>query len=201
MWEINDNLHVHTHHVAGKPIHEVENFYKYPTKVARILFNRDTPPWKGYQEGKYDDRRWGDEIPKKLPSHEFLGKVTGLEWQPALCTNMFRATFFPYKTHYWWIHKDPYPAAIVYFNKDDDANGTNIYKPPYESTTDEGVEPEIPKDQVELLYHIKPTYNKLVIFDGTYFPHGMAINDDRYFGNTYRINQVFSQQWIPKEYD
>jgi len=195
MWEINDNLHVHTHHVDNQPIYEVENFYKYPTKVARFLFNRDNPTWKGYQEGKYDDRRWGTHLPEKLPSHEFIEKVFGLEWQPALCTNLFRATSFPYKTHYWWIHIDPYPAALVYFNEDDEVNGTNLYKPPYESTTEEGVEPEIPKDQVELLYHIKPKYNKLVIFDGTYFPHGMALNDDRYFGNTYRKNQVFSQQY------
>ena len=70
-----------------------------------------------------------------------------------------------------------------------------MYKPPYEPTTLEDVEPEIPKEQVELLYHIKPKYNKLVIFDGSYFPHGMALNDEKYFDNTYRVNQVFFQTY------
>ena len=194
MWEINNDLHVHTHHVDNQPIYEVENFYKNPTKVARFLFNRDTPPWKGTQEGKYDDRRWGEKC-SRLPAFDFLDKITGLKWETGLMTNMFRATSFPYKTHYWWIHKDEYPNAIVYFNKDDEANGTNLYKPPYEPTTLEDVEPEIPKEKVELLYHIKPKYNKLVIFNGSYFPHGMALNDDRYFGNTYRVNQVFFQKY------
>ena len=192
MWEINDNLHVHTHHVDGKPIYEVENFYKNPTRVARFLFNRDAPVWKGTQEGKYDDRRWCDWC-NRYPAFDFLDKMTGLKWDTALMTNMFRATSFPYKTHYWWIHNDPCLNAIVYFNKDDEVNGTNLYKPPYEAKTWEDEEPEIPKEEAELLYHIKPTYNKLVVFDGEYFPHGMAINDARYFGNTYRINQVFFQ--------
>ena len=192
MWEINDNLHVHTHHVDNKPIYEVENFYKNPTRVARFLFNRDAPVWKGTQEGKYDDRRWCDWC-NRYPAFDFLDKMTGLKWDTALMTNMFRATSFPYKTHYWWIHNDPCLNAIVYFNKDDEVNGTNLYKPPYEAKTWEDEEPEIPKEEAELLYHIKPTYNKLVVFDGEYFPHGMAINDARYFGNTYRINQVFFQ--------
>ena len=190
MWEINDNLHVHTHHVANKPVHEVENFYKYPEKVRRYLFNRYAPPWRGAQQGKYDDRRFGIKC-KNYPAFDFLKSLTGKHWVNQLVTNQFRAESFPYKTHYWWIHTDPCLNAIVYFNKDDEVNGTNLYKPPYEATTLESKEPEIPKENVELLYHIKPTYNKLVVFDGKYFPHGMALNDDRYFGNTYRINQVF----------
>ena len=190
MWEINDDLYVHTHHVDNKPIHEVENFYKYPEKVRRYLFNRDAPPWKGTQEGKYDDRRY-IEYCEPLPPFDFLRDFTGQSWTDRLVTNQFRAKSFPYKTHYWWIHNDPCLNAIVYFNKGDEVNGTNLYKPPYESDTEEEEEPEIPKEKAELLYHIKPTYNKLVVFDGEYFPHGMAINDDKYFGNTYRINQVF----------
>ena len=193
MWEINDNLHVHKHHVANKPIYEVENFYKYPEKVRRFLFNRYSPPWKGTQEGKYDDRRFVDRC-KKLPMFDFLNGLTGTDWAVQVCTNQFKAKSFPYKTHYWWIHRDPSFNAIVYFNKDDEVNGTNLYKPPYEPTTLENVEPEIPKENVALLHHIKPKYNKLVVFNGDYFPHGMALNDDRYFGNTYRINQVFFEK-------
>ena len=197
MWELNDNLHVHTHHVANKPIYEVENFYKYPEKVRRFLFNRYSPPWKGTQEGKYDDRRYGQRLPKDktLPPLDFLKDLTGIAWIPQIVTNQFKATSFPYKTHYWWIHHDPCLNGIVYFNKDDEVNGTNLYKPPYEPATLEDVEPEIPKESVELLHHIKPKYNKLVVFDGVYFPHGMALNDDRYFGDTYRMNQVFFERY------
>ena len=157
MWEINDDLYVHTHHVDNRPVYEIHNFYKHPEKVRRFLFNRDAPAWKGTQEGKYDDRRY-TEYCEPLPPFDFLRDFTGLNWTNRLITNQTRFKSFPYKTHYWWIHNDPCLNAIVYFNKDDEVNGTNLYKPPYEPTTLENVEPEIPKQDVELLYHILKDY-------------------------------------------
>ena len=38
---------------------------------------------------------------------------------------------------------------------------------------------------------LKPKYNRLVLFDGFRFPHGMNIVNNDYFGEEFRMNQVF----------
>ena len=48
-----------------------------------------------------------------------------------------------------------------------------------------------PKDRYKILKNIKPKYNRLVLFDGLKFPHGMDISNDFYFNKKYRKNQVF----------
>ena len=43
----------------------------------------------------------------------------------------------------------------------------------------------------KLLKTLEPSYNRLVLFDGLKFIHGMDVTNDRYFGNESRNNQVF----------
>ena len=33
--------------------------------------------------------------------------------------------------------------------------------------------------------HLKPKYNRMVLFDGAYFPHSTAINNNRYIVDTF----------------
>ena len=44
---------------------------------------------------------------------------------------------------------------------------------------------------MKVLKKIKPKYNRLVLFDGDKFLHGMNIVNNRYFSDEYRCNQVF----------
>ena len=42
-----------------------------------------------------------------------------------------------------------------------------------------------------MIKSLPPKYNRLVLFDGYKFPHGMNIVNNHYFSDEYRINQVF----------
>jgi hypothetical protein len=51
------------------------------------------------------------------------------------------------------------------------------------------------KSDWKILFSFKAKYNRIVIFDGKKYKHGMDISDDRFFGDTlenakFRINQV-----------
>ena len=99
----------------------------------------------------------------------------------------------PYEETYWWPHHDPGYTALIYLNKDDTENGTNLYRnlcpekePP---KIPEHSEPWRPKERFELLKSLKPRYNRLVLFDGNKFLHGMNICDQRYY-EYFRINQA-----------
>ena len=47
------------------------------------------------------------------------------------------------------------------------------------------------KKKYKIIKTLEPKYNRLVLFDGDEFPHGMNIVNDMYFSNEYRNNQVF----------
>ena len=44
-------------------------------------------------------------------------------------------------------------------------------------------QPWVPKTKVKLLKTLKPKYNRMVLFDGAYFPHSPAIDNDKYLVN------------------
>ena len=212
MWELNDNLNVTHITIDGSPAYIIDDFYKDPDRVSRWLFCRNTPLWKNQERGTrngydFQDRRL-DVRTENLPVFDYLAELCGQKLcdnEPAIITNQHRflrnSYNEKYKSHYWWPHCDRGYNGIVYFNKDDNVNGTNLYD---KSTwnvieIDESVEPWIPKMYSKVVHTFEPKFNRLVLFDGVKFPHGMAINDDRYhcddFGNAhwtkYRSNQVF----------
>jgi hypothetical protein len=47
------------------------------------------------------------------------------------------------------------------------------------------------KDKYKIIKSFMPKYNRLVLFDGFKFIHGMNICNDNYFDEGYRFNQVF----------
>ena len=145
---------------------------------------------------------------ERLPLHDFLENLCGqqlLDNLPVIVTNHTRflenSYNEKYKTHHWWAHRDDGYNGIVFFNKDDNVNGTNLYDPNTWKCVEvpESVEPWQPKSYTKIIHTFKPKFNRFVFFDGLKFPHGMAINDNRYHCNnfkdahwsTYRSNQVF----------
>ena len=103
--------------------------------------------------------------------------------------------FNDYKNYVWWPHQDNGYNGIVYFS---DECGTNLYST---DTTDEL--PNAPehynpwrlRENYKILKTLKPKYNRLVLFDGFKFPHGVDICSHRYYGEEYRKNQVFFFQY------
>ena len=79
-----------------------------------------------------------------------------------IVTNMqrfFKHDFNDYKNCHWWPHQDSGYNGIVYFNKDDNTSGTNLYsvKKQYNMTL-EHVEPWRPKENFKILKtYLKPS--------------------------------------------
>lgn len=218
------NTEVQTYDLLGTKMYIVDNIYKYPDKVARYLFSRETSwhkvgePWS--LNGKeFEDRRLFAYDNQAVPLFWFCSKLAGQHlYREHIQTNVMRwkdnEFNAKYKTHYWWAHIDDGYNGIVYFNQGSDLNGTNIYHPKAFKTkwfsemlkNDDGegdkehVTPWIKKSKLEVVHHIEPKYNRLVLFDGSKLPHGCAVNDKRYFTKdlhkkahweNYRVNQVF----------
>ena len=169
MWELNDNLNVTHITIDGSPAYIIDDFYKDPDRIARWLFCRETPLWKVQERGTRNGIDFQD---KRL---DILSKrLPAHDFLQNLCGQNF---------------------------KDDNINGTNIYDAETWNVIEvpESVEPWIPKTYSKIIHTFQAKYNRCVFFDGKKFPHGMAINDDRYHcndfrnadWNTYRVNQVF----------
>ena len=103
--------------------------------------------------------------------------------------------FNDYKNNYWWPHLDRGYNAIVYLNTNDYVSGTNLYEnlnlDEEPLNCPEHFTPWRNKNNFRLVKTLMPRYNRLVLFDGLKFHHGMNICNDDYFHESYRFNQVF----------
>ena len=208
---------VQVEEVLGSKIYTIENVYKYPEKVARFLFNRETSwhkvgePWS-LNAKKFEDRRLKIFDNQAVPVFWLVSNLSSQALHSDhIMTNVTRILEDPYndyENNHWWAHLDSGYNGIIYFNKDDKTNGTNLYHPDVikeewfqnNMKAVEHAAPWIPKDKLKVVKYIEPTYNKLVLFDGAYFPHGAHFGDKKYFTkdihkkehwSNYRCNQVF----------
>ena len=201
MFELNPELEIKEEILLGSKIFTIDNFYKNPDEVYDFLFNREVPLWKIEEKPSFNtihfiDKRLEENDDRIAPVMGFLSYLCNQDAEShAVVTNMqkfFKHDFNDNKNCYWWPHQDSGYNGIVYFNKDDNTSGTNLYsvKERYDMT-DEHFKPWRPKKDFEILKTLEPKYNRLVFFDGLKFLHGANFPDDRYFGEEYRTNQVF----------
>ena len=151
--------------------------------------------------GRYfEDRRHDIDNKEITPIYDHLSKICGqapLYESSCITTNktlFFKNKFNDYKNNHWHPHIDCGYNALIYLNKGNSECGTNLYrevKPDLPESIGEHVEPWRSKENWEIIKTIKPKFNRCVLFDGLRFPHGMYIPNDRYFGEEYRLNQVF----------
>ena len=201
MFELNSDLDIKEEILLGSKIFTIDNFYKNPDEVYDFLFNREVPLWKIEQKPSFNtihfiDKRLIEYDERLLPVIGFLSYLCNQDAESHdIVTNMqrfFKHDFNDYKNCHWWPHQDSGYNGIVYFNKDDNTSGTNLYsvKKQYNMTL-EHVEPWRPKENFKILKTLEPEYNRLVFFDGLKFLHGANFPDNRYFDEEYRTNQVF----------
>ena len=201
MFELNSDLDIKEEILLGSKIFIIDNFYKNPDEVYDFLFNREVPLWKMDEKPSFNtihfiDKRIDEYDERLAPVIGFLSYLCNQDAESHdIVTNMqrfFKHDFNDYKNCHWWPHQDSGYNGIVYFNKDDNTSGTNLYsvKKRYDMT-DEHYRPWIPKEEFKILKTLEPEYNRLVFFDGLKFLHGANFPDDRYFGDEYRTNQVF----------
>ena len=208
MIRLNQNLDVEVEEFLGSKIFYIRNFYEDPDAIKSGLDSIEPEYFKTTHDSDeesnnglyFEDRR------HNIEAHgiKFMTKVLSnlCEQQPVddqhFKTNVHRfnkVEFNNYQDHYWWPHKDTGYNALIYFNKDDQESGTNLYEMVDENEfeirkkkSEHGISWR-KKEKWKVLKHIEPEYNMCVLFDGLKFWHGMNICNDRYFGDEYRINQ------------
>ena len=219
MFELNKNLEVKEDFLLGSKIYTVDNFYKDPEEVSDYLFNREVPLWKmeespSYNTMYFSERRLILKDDRIDGVYKFLSDLCGVGYESIIYTNMSRFArndFNDYKNCFWWPHLDLGWGGIVYFNKDEEDSGTNIFDPQvcetpeweYRLKAPEHYLSWRPKENYSVLKTFKSKYNSLVFFDGSKFPHSMNIVNDRFFRDiplfsypqayweNYRCNQAF----------
>ena len=209
IFEIREDNQVKVEYIDDSPIFTIDNFYKYPEQVHEYIFDLPYAEgrvglWKLNQKPSYngiyfEDRRLAEFDERLMHIYFFLNNLIGdYPFRSEITTNV---TFFKtdeksikfnnYVDNYWWPHTDVGWNGIVYFH---DEWGTNLYSPNHLDITDninEHYQPWRSKEKYTLLKSLEPAYNKLVLFDGKKFPHGMNVTNEKYFGKKPRNNQVF----------
>lgn len=206
MFEFNSDCKIEVEEIEGSKVYSIENFYKDPDSILKFFLSHEPPLWKVEEKPSYngvffEDRRHTYHAYEMIPIHEFLSDICGQKALDkfALKTNQCRFKNDPYnnyKDNYWYPHIDGGYNGIVYFNKNDNISGTNLYEfldviPKQPSFLPEHFVPWHKKINYRLIKTLIPEYNKLYLFDGKKFLHSMNIADHRYFEDEYRVNQVF----------
>ena len=200
MFEINPKIEVKKEELLGTTIFVIEDFYEKPDEVFNLLFNREIPLWKIDETPTvngvhFEDRRTIEYNYSLKKVYEYLKTLCNQNYfSPEIVTNVtkfYEHDYNDWKNYIWWPHRDTGYNGIVYFS---DECGTNLYST---NTTDEL--PDVPehykpwrlKENYDIIKTIEPKYNRLVLFDGFKFPHGVDVCNNHYFGDEYRKNQVF----------
>ena len=206
MFELNDNITVQEFLVENSPVYIIDNFYKNPEEIVNFLL--ETEPefhkiddYPSFNSIYFEDRRHGIQSNEVIKVYEFLSNLCGQNCESSvnqILSNFFKFkknSFNDYNSNYWHPHTDYGYNAIIYLNKNDFYSGTNLYKnlnhadePPQDIP--EHYAPWRSKEKYNLIYSIKPRYNRMTLFDGFKYYHGMNICNDDYSGETYRMNQV-----------
>jgi len=198
MWNINQKTKVTITELKGSKIYTIDNVFEDPKRLERFLFSRQTALVESLEPFQMN----GLEFIKGR-YHDFKDKAAPIVWLASqLCGQVpsffgsfktnhdvwLKGEYNDYKNNYWFPHIDHGYNCIIYFQKDQ-LNGTNLYDP---SLKDEpwfmeimekvpvGAQPWVPKSKVKLLKTLKPKYNRMVLFDGNFFPHSSAVDNDKY---------------------
>ena len=186
--------------LQGSKMWIIDNLLEEPDKLARFLFCRNTAPvyghqWKdnttNYFKGRYFD--FADKAAPVIWLAQQLCKQT-VDFSGGFKTNVEvwkNIEENDYQNNYWFPHIDNGYNCIIYLNDNNDTeNGTNLYDPSVKNEkwfqklmkhVPLAYNPWIPKEKFKLVKHIEPKYNRLVLFDGNFFPHGSAVNNKQYF--------------------
>ena len=147
----------------------------------------------------FEDKRHSIKSHHISKVYDFLSRVCNQTpvTEPLIltnCTRFKKCEFNDYQNNYWWPHTDSGYTAIIYLNREDSISGTNLY----ENLNPEKEPPNCPehyspwrsKKNYRLIETLQPKFNRMILFDGLKFIHGMNICNDDYFNEIYRMNQV-----------
>jgi hypothetical protein len=184
----------------------IEDFFENPDEITEFLaitpsILKETEP--SYNTIYFDDLFHDIIAPNIIkPVYDLLESICNHSTN----TYNIRSNLFKFQNHsfnnfyenYWCPHKDDGYTGIVYLNKNDEYNGTNIYRcvdPTYIEVDD--YNPWVPKEKFELIMTVPPKYNRLFLFNGLKYYHGSNISNNRYMGDSeYRTILIFDNDII-----
>jgi len=201
IFEINYDSEIQMTVSNGSHFYFIDNFYKYPNKVVEFAIKNKPTLWKKehktYNGVHFEDYR---HIIETKDIDEVFSYVSGIcnkkPVHPVFLTNLTRFKrneFNDYKNNYWWPHLDIGHTAIIYLDAFE-SGGTNIYdvidddyNMKYEH---EHICPWRSKKYWKLKDTIKSKFNRLVLFNASKLYHGANIDDETFFDDALRLNQV-----------
>lgn len=207
IFDLNEKAVVIRERFMGSNLYYIDDFYKTPDVIVDYL--NKTPsaihhpdPYvqhKSLNGIYFEDRRHVIESEEILKVYDHLSSICGQKSlnRGIIITNyskFLKNDFNNFKDNYWHPHCDNGYNGIVYLNKCDNTCGTNLYKLIHHDESEEiheHIKPWRSKRDWKTLRTITAVYNRCVLFDGLKFWHGMHIPNDRYFGEEYRLNQIF----------
>ena len=191
--------------LEGSKIYQIDDYYSDPDSVVRSFLGALPGLWKSDQarsnNGVYfEDRRHDVYHSDSIQVYQHLSEICGqrpyIDGQAITNLTRFKkCDFNNYGDNYWWPHKDAGYTGIIFLNNNPgDISGTNLYASKVlddKTGVNEHESPWRSKESYDVIHRLEPKYNRLYLFDGKKFLHGMNIADDMYFGEEYRLNQVF----------
>jgi hypothetical protein len=206
IFEINDLSDIQEFEIDGSKVYVKDNFYKNPDLVLEYIESHKPEIWKSHETPSFNMIHF-EELRHHIETEDIteisieLGKIISqISTAPnTIVTNYIKfidKNFNNYVENYWWPHVDIGYNAIIYFdNFDTEIPGTNLYQKVKDIEYNQHEYPEhfrpwIPKKDFDLVHTFSSKFNRLVLFDGKKFFHGMSINDDRFFCDIFRKNQV-----------
>ena len=189
MFDLNENIQNIKTLPSSNGVYQLDNFFKYPEKIADFLSETPCPLWKKEQGCSYNGMKFIDRrhfIPnnpfKKIVSN-VIGFDGGNEECYSNCMTLLDREYNNYKENFWCPHTDSgWMVCMVYLNKNYDGPGTNIYSQ-IEEDYDNIPEHMIPwrsRKKYKLVTQTQAKFNRFVMFDGDLL-HGAAFEDDTFF--------------------
>jgi len=179
----------------------IDDFYQTPDSVVEKIKSKPSKLWKNWQNPSFNGEYFLDKRHDFI-DNDFLEVSTFLEnlcnqhsaFPKHIITNYTKfldKDFNNYKDNYWIPHKDLGYNGIIYLNDIPEHSGTNLYA---NDTTDILIEnehhaPWREKSKWKKIKTFNSKFNRLVLFDGAEFWHGMSIEDSTFFETT-RLNQT-----------
>lgn len=186
----------------GGKIYSMDQFYLHPEKVIEYIDTYEPLLWKKEQQPTLNGIRFFD-MRHRIPCPEItelqnkLSKIVGQKpLNPGLLTTnqcrFIKDEFNDFKNNFWWPHLDDGYTALIYLNQES-YPGTNIYDPIADDDMDgvtEHSEPWRSRQKWKLVRNFESKFNRLIIFKAHELFHGMAVENELFFGENWRLNQV-----------
>jgi hypothetical protein len=199
IFETNDLQNIYVEEFNGSKIYYMDNFYKHPEAVLSLLFEKKPGLWKEHESPSFNgihffDMRHNFNYSPFYKTGIELSNICGQSSESlgtikTNFTKLIDKEFNNYENNYWSPHFDLGFTAIIYLNTV--GSKTNLYEQIEEDRWNgtEHSEPWRLKQKYNIIKQLDGKFNRLIMFDGARFLHGMDISSDDFF-KIYRMNQV-----------